>query len=592
MPNSTESAFDPAQTALLHERHMDGFRRLTETDLDADSASTPFEALGLKDSPSIDAENVPMKLGAIDVGTNSIHLVMAEISPQGDFHVLGADKDMVQLGKGGFQDHILTDDAINKGIEALKRFVKMAELKGVTKIKAVATSAVREARNGGEFVDRAASETGLDLRVITSEEEGRLIYLGVRNAVDLGRAENLIVDIGGGSVEFIVGSASRASLIHSVKLGGSRMAELFVRSDPPRAAEIKALRRHIQRQLAPLYEHIRPLPAPVRCIGTSGAIKSLAVICAHLRGVSYDDETTQLCFTHDELKSLLAVLTGTTRAERLEIPGMDARRVDACLPAATLLHLVMKTLRIPRIEFCDFALREGVIVDYIGSHRRKLQARATWPNPRMRSVVQLAERCNYRREHAEQVSRLARQLFDQLQPLHQLDGRFKELLVYAALLHDVGYMISQRGHHKHSYYLIRNGELKGFTDQEIEIIANIARYHRKERPKKFHFTYQQLDAVFRKPVKKLSVILRVANALDRTHYSVIRDIDCRVGDGAVVIESVASLDAELELYTTRRHERLFAREFGARLEVRIAGQVDAALESVQPSDSAAVSEDG
>ncbi|MBX3394605.1 MAG: Ppx/GppA family phosphatase [Phycisphaerae bacterium] len=566
---------------------MDVLRRIIEADGDAGLAFTPLDNLVPDDTPLADAAKAPMKLGAIDVGTNSIHLVMAEISPQGDFHVLGTDKDMVQLGKGGFQDHILTDDAINKGIEALKRFLKMAELKGVTKIKAVATSAVREARNGGEFVDRAAAETGLDLRVITSEEEGRLIYLGVRHAVDLGRAENLIIDIGGGSVEFIVGSANCASLIHSVKLGGSRMAELFIRSDPPRSAEIKALRRHIQRQVAPLYDHVRTFPAPLRCIGTSGAIKSLAVICAHLRGASYDEESTQLCISHEELKPLLAVLTGTTRAERLEIPGMDARRVDACLPAATLLHLVMKSLRIPRIEYCDFALREGVIVDYIGSHRRKLQARATWPNPRMRSVVQLAERCNYRREHADQVARLAGQLFDQLQPLHQMDGRFKELLVYAALLHDVGYMISQRGHHKHSYYLIRNGELKGFTDQEIEIIANIARYHRKERPKKPHFSYQQLDPVFRKPVRKLAVILRVANALDRTHYSVIRDIDCRIGDGVVVIEAVATLDAELELYTTRRHERLFSREFGARLEVRIAGQVDAGLEPVQSVDSAA-----
>lgn len=509
----------------------------------------------------------PMKFGAIDVGTNSIHLVMAEVSAKGDFKVLGADKDMVQLGKGGFQEHHLTTEAMDSGIDTLKRFVKMAELKGVSKIKAVATSAVREAYNGGEFVDRVSREIGLDLRVITSEEEARLIYLGVRHAMDLGRADNLIIDIGGGSVEFIIGSAQSAKFIHSVKLGGSRMAELFIRTDPPRPAEIKSLNRHIRRNLAPLFGYAKSLKAPPRCIGSSGAIKSIAIICGSLRGEAYDDETSKLRFTHDELKSLIARLTGMNRSRRLEIPGMDARRVDACLPAATLLHLVMKSLRISEIEYCDFALREGVIVDYIGSHRRKLQARATWPNPRMRSVIQLAERCNFRREHAEQVSRLALHLFDMLQPLHQLDGRYKELLSYAALLHDVGYMISQRGHHKHSYYLIRNGELKGFADQEIEIIANIARYHRKDRPKKLHYSYQQLELAHRKPVKKLAVLLRLANALDRTHYSVVKNLKCRIEAEHVIIDVWTAHDAELELYTTRRHENLFRREFNATLTV-------------------------
>ncbi len=532
-----------------------------------DNASTPL-TLPMPPLKFSDGEG-PMKFGAIDVGTNSIHLVMAEISPQGDFQVLGADKDMVQLGKGGFTAHVLTDEAMEKGVEALKRFVKMAELKEVTKIRAVATSAVREAHNGGEFVDRVMSEIGLDLRVITSEEEAKLIYLGVRHAMDMGRGDNLIIDIGGGSVEFIIGNDQQARFIHSAKLGGSRLAELYGRSDPLRPADIKEMRRHIQRNLAPLYAFSNTLPSTLRCIGTSGAIKAIGIMCAHLRGESYNGETGKLRFKHSEVKSLLALLSGMTRAERLRVPGMDSRRVDACGPAATLLHLVMKSLGIGELEYCDFALREGVIVDYIGTHRRKLQARATWPNPRHRSVVQLAERCNYRQTHAEQVARLASRLFDQLADLHGLGGNYKELLTYAALLHDVGYLISQRGHHKHAYYLIRNGELKGFTDQEIEIIANIARYHRRDRPKKYHYSYQHIEPEHRRPVKKLATLLRIANALDRTHYSVVEDISCRIEPGRVVMEVRPLRDAELELYTTRRHEALFEREFDAVLEVRL-----------------------
>jgi len=515
-------------------------------------------------------DTMPMKFGAIDVGTNSIHLVMAEISPQGDFQVLGADKDMVQLGRGGFTDHVLTPAAMEAGIDTLKRFVKMAELKGVSKIKAVATSAVREARNGGEFVDRVRREIGLDLRVINSEEEARLIYLGVRHAMSLGTANNLIIDIGGGSVEFVIGNSQSAKFIHSVKLGGSRLAELFIKSDPPGTEEIKAMRRQIRKRLQALFDVARAA-GPLRCIGSSGAIRNLSVLCAHLHGAPGENgQTPNPRIRHDDLKALLVRISPMTREERLKVPGMDARRVDAIFPALTLLHMVMKTLNIGEIEYCDFALREGVIIDYIGRHRRKLEARATWPSPRMRSLIHLAERCNYGREHAEQVARLASDLFEMLKPLHGLDGRYKELLAHAARLHDIGYMISQRGHHKHSYYLIRNGELKGFDEQEIEIIANIARYHRKERPRKSHYSFSQLDPIHRKPVRKLAVLLRIANGLDRTHYSIIRDLRCQIDGTQVIVQVHTPLDAELELYTCRRHEALFQREFGASLHVRLA----------------------
>ncbi len=567
----TESADEaPLATDLTEDRgRPDGFTRVAFDAAD-DALYATVDSIDRRRS----ASPAPMKFGAIDVGTNSIHLVMAEISPRGDFKVLGADKDMVQLGRGGFTEHLLTPEAMDAGIGALKRFVKMAELKGVTKIKAVATSAVREAQNGGEFVDRVWRETGLDLRVITCEEEGRLIYLGVRHAMSLGLADNLIIDIGGGSVEFIIGNSRRASFIHSVKLGGSRLAELFIKSDPPTGHEIKQMRRQIQRELSPLYNFARALPATPHCIGTSGAIKSLSLICSHLHGTLEDDEAPNPRTSHDGIKQVLARMSSMSRAERLRVPGMDARRVDASIPACTLLHMVMKTLGIEEIEYCDFALREGVIIDYISSHRRKLRARAAWPNPRLRSVIQLAERCDYRREHAEQVARLAMRIFDDLQPLHGVDGRFKELLSHAALLHDVGYLISQRGHHKHGYYLIRNGELKGFDEQEIEIIANIARYHRKERPKKSHYSFRHLHPSLRRPVRKLSVLLRIANALDRTHYSVVRDVRCRIEGDDVFIDVLTEHDVELELYTTRRHEALFQRELGARLHLSVSSEAD------------------
>lgn len=506
--------------------------------------------------------------GAIDIGTNSIHFVMVEISPEGDFQVVGSDKEMVRLGNGGFARGELTEEAMDLGIATLRRFLRVAELKGVTKIKAVATSAVRESRNGGDFVQRCLDELGLSVSVISMAEEGRLIYLGVQHAVDLGTADNLIVDIGGGSVEIIVGNAERAKCIRSVKLGGSRLAELFLRSDPYTPDEIKALRRHIRATLAPVLAELRHYPI-ARCIGTSGTIRSVAALCGRRR-LPIPSDSAPLRIERTELKTLFSDLAATSRAERLKFPGMDARRVDGCLPAAAVLLAIMKRTNVRTLEHCTFALREGVIVDYIGTHRRKLLARATWPDPRWRSVIEFAERCNYRKDHAEHVARMALQLFDDLAPLHGLDAAYRELLHIAALLHDVGHLIGHQAHHKHSYYLISNGKLKGFNPQEIETIANIARYHRKDRPRKSHYSFQQLDRQHRDPVRKLAVLLRLAEALDRTHGRIVEGVACRVDGTEVECRVRTNHDAELEMWTARRCAEPFEREFGRTLHLTLA----------------------
>jgi exopolyphosphatase/guanosine-5'-triphosphate,3'-diphosphate pyrophosphatase len=514
--------------------------------------------------------------GAIDIGTNSVHLVLVEISPEGDFRVIGSDKEMVRLGRGGFSKNELTDEAMDAGIAALRRFVRMARLKRVTKLKAVATSAVREARNGGDFVARAKDELDLLVNVISMEEEGRLIYRGVANAVDLGTHNNLIVDIGGGSVELIVGTAREAKCICSVKLGGLRLAELFLHSDPHSPSEYKALRQHVRHGLADALATMQGHPV-TRCIGTSGTIRSLAMLCAHRRGDYSDDPNAIGRITVADLRALRDQLRFSTRAERLRIPGMDARRVDGCLPAAIVLLEVMRGMNVAGLEHCASALREGVIVDYIGTHRRKLLARATWPDPRMRSVIQLAERCDFARNHSEHVAGLAVQLFDGLQPVLRLPEIYRELLRYAGLLHDIGYLIGHPAHHKHAYYLISNGKLRGFDAQEIQVIANIARYHRKDRPRKSHYSFQQLKNDHRQPVRRLSVLLRLADALDRTHYQIVDAVGCEISPDRVDLRVHTAHDAELELWTVRRIAPLFEKEFDLALGVRLAGASDVEL---------------
>ncbi|HUN82322.1 MAG TPA: Ppx/GppA phosphatase family protein, partial [Phycisphaerae bacterium] len=306
-------------------------------------SATPWTSTGEPNDPSFIQRRSevlrrppPTKFGAIDIGTNTVHLVMVEISSEGDFRILGRDKEMVQLGKGGFVRHLLTPQAIEAGVAALTRFSKMARLKGVNRVRAVATSAVREAKNGGDFVARARRELGIPIHVLSTDEEARLIYLAVRHAVNLGDRDNLIVDIGGGSVEIIVGSALRAETLFSAKLGALRLAELFIHSDPPTADEIKSLRKHILRFIEPLAARLGKRNF-ARCICTSGTFQNIATICAYRRGVTDVSGSAQLIVEEEELKDLGALMSRMTREQRLKVPGVEAKRVDNIIPGITAL---------------------------------------------------------------------------------------------------------------------------------------------------------------------------------------------------------------------------------------------------------------
>jgi exopolyphosphatase/guanosine-5'-triphosphate,3'-diphosphate pyrophosphatase len=280
----------------------------------------------------------------------------------------------------------------------------------------------------------------------------------------------------------------------------------------------------------------------------------------------------QLSIRREELKSFFSETAAMSRDCREALEGLDAQRVDSVIPATALLLSVMKTFDVQELRYCPSALREGILVEHIATNRAHLLARAAWPDPRTRSVLQLAERCGYRQSHAEQVARLAVQLFEQLRTVHLLEDGYRDLLRSACILHDIGYMISQQNHHKHSYYLIRNGGLQGFSEQEIEVIANIARYHRKGRPRKSHYSYAQLCKRHRPAVGKLSVLLRLANALDRTHYAAVDNVTCRIESDKIEVLVHTDKDAELELWTARKQGRWLRRAFDRDLEVTLAPQ--------------------
>jgi exopolyphosphatase/guanosine-5'-triphosphate,3'-diphosphate pyrophosphatase len=505
-----------------------------------------------------------LRLAAIDVGSNSIHMVIAQVDAAGGITELSRSREMVGLGRMSFPSHRLSGQAMERAMITLRRFVAEAGRWQCERTLAIATSAVRESENGGEFLERVRRELGVHVRVVSARDEARLIHLGVRQAIDLDGGPHLILDIGGGSVEFIVAAgADKPLLLESRKLGAARMTARYVKSDPVEARELKALLAHYDAELTPVLDEVRR-HRPVRMIGTSGAVESLAAICSG--GTSGGALSPMLRRT--DLQKLVDQLIESRAEDRARIKGLDDKRRDQILASAILVLEVFRRLDIDRLEVCRSALREGILVDYLARHRPELEVRREVPNPRRREIVDLGRRCHWQREHGEQVARLCVRLFDQLRPLHGLGRTDRELIEYAAVLHDVGRLIGREKHHKHSAYLIRNGDLEHFRKSEIEVIALIARYHRKSAPSKRHRRFRKLSRQWRHVVEVGAALLRVADGLDRTNCSIVVDVTCRTRSDEVELLIDSRGDAELEVWSARSRAKLFEHVIGRDVLVR------------------------
>lgn len=513
--------------------------------------------------------HVSMRVAAVDVGSNSIHMVVAQVESDGRFRVLDRAKDMVRLGRHTLSKGQLSRDAIDSGVRTLAAFRTLAERQGVTRVKAVATSAVREASNGGDFLERVENEVGWRLKVIHGREEARLIYLGVRHAIDLSGKPTLIVDIGGGSVELVLIRKGEPAVMDSVKLGVARLSERFLSSDPPTAAELAALDEHLDRELTPFLARIASERVR-RVIGTSGTLLNLISIAGHLRGDPPNGHLNNFVISAAEVSKVRRLLTRLTRQERLKVKGLDGKRADLIVAGAMLADHLIRKVGAKQLIACTWALREGVLLDFIARHRRGIEEAEQFDAPRRRSVVRLARHLGEASEHGPQVARLALRLFDQLEADFHLDETAREWLEFAALLHDVGHHIDHKNHHRHSHYLITNGELLGFRPEELEIIGLVARYHRKGAPKESDAEIKALPRDARQTVLTLSAILRVADALDRSHYSAVRDVTLLRRPGRLVLQlDTCGEDAALELWEARQRAGLLAELVGLDVEFRV-----------------------
>jgi exopolyphosphatase/guanosine-5'-triphosphate,3'-diphosphate pyrophosphatase len=510
-----------------------------------------------------------MKVAAIDIGSNSIHMVVARIDAHGHFTLLDRAKEMVRLGKGTLAARALSREAMQAGIQTLATFKRLADTQQIDRVVAVATSAVREAKNGGDFIAQIGRELGIHVDLITGREEARLIHLAVSNALDLREGWTVLVDIGGGSVELVLAERGIVKVQESLKLGVLRLAERFFTHEPPARDEVEALEEYLDRQLASFYKRARGIEL-TRLVGTSGTLLNIAAIALQMDGAPAPERLHAVTLRAKDIQRVRKLIVRSDREERQRLPGLDRRRVDTVVPGVILIDHVMRRLEVPELVTCEWALREGVLLDFVRRHGREIEEIETITDPRRRSVLHLGRRLNFEEGHSQQVARIALALFDQTAERHRLGEREREWLEYAALLHDVGNHIAHSRHHRHSYYLIVHGELLGFDPKEIGLIAALARYHRKAGPKDDDEELTALPSGMRAAVPPLAALLRVADALDRSHFSVVREVTVG-GRGKDVTIGVRAggHDAELELWAARRKADIFEQVFGVRVTLQI-----------------------
>jgi exopolyphosphatase/guanosine-5'-triphosphate,3'-diphosphate pyrophosphatase len=491
-----------------------------------------------------------MRLAAIDIGTNSVHMIVVRVRPDLSFEVVDREKEMVRLGAGGLDGKKLTHEAMTSALQALSKFERIASSHQVDQVLAAATSATREAENGGEFLAAIERTTGIRPRVITGTEEARLIHMAAVYGVDTPKA-TVVIDIGGGSVEITRGVGPESQFARSFKLGVIRLTERFVTSDPISGRDERKMIRHISEQVD---QYVRRIVGAGfdRVIGTSGTILSIGTVATALDRGTVPTEARNLRVPAKSIRRFRKVVTEMDLEHRLQLPGLDPRRADLTVAGVVLIDTLLRRLEADEITLCDLALREGLVLDYIHRHRSDIARVDRYPDVRRRSTIELAERCNWEAKHARHVAKIALALFDHTTSIHGLGDREREWLEFASLLHDIGNHISYQKHHRHSYYLIKHGDLRGFEPDEIEIIALVARYHRRAQPARSHIGMDSLPRKMHKTVRYLGAFLRIAETLDRSQNGVVRRVEVRERAGLLRLDLFAVGDSELEVWAANR----------------------------------------
>ncbi|MBX7118943.1 MAG: Ppx/GppA family phosphatase [Gemmatimonadaceae bacterium] len=520
-------------------------------------------ALRAPDGPYRQArDDAGRRIAAIDIGSNSIRQIVADVSPDGQIRIVDEMKAAPRLGAGLSATGQLDERHMDEAVEALSRMATLARQQGCKRIEVVATSAVRDARNGATFLSRVRRETGLRPRVLVGEEEARLAFRSALAHFELGAGRSVVMDIGGGSLELALAAEGLVERLITFPFGAIRLTEQFLAGKAgPKG--VRKLRKHVRAAIKKVL--------PVRdwrgaeVIGSGGTFTNLAGMYLARQGIKVRSVHGTRIPRH-EVEHILEQLATMTVQERLQVPGLNAGRADIIVAGLAVAAEVLDRVEPRELAASGFGIREGLLLE----SAQVMPVIADPGEARARSVLGFAERCHYEAPHSKQVQQLALQLFDALGARLGCAPAERQTLADAALLHDVGYHINYEGHHKHSYHLILHADLLGIGPEEQVVIAQVARYHRGGEPKRKHLAWWELDRDGREKVRRLAALLRVADGFDRGHASAVERVKVRWLERAIRITPVprrANDPMRLELWGAARKAQLLEAVAGLPVEI-------------------------
>jgi len=506
----------------------------------------------------------------IDLGTNTFHLLIVEISERDEFMVKEKFKEPVKLGESGITTGKIAEVAFERGIAALINFKKLIDSRKATRILAFATSAVRSASNGAVFISEAKKKTGIDIRTINGNEEASLIFTGVKNGVQLPYNEPvLLVDIGGGSVEFIVTKENKPVLLRSLNIGAARLMETFKYSDPITKEELNTATQFLKLEMKGLIQELQEFNIK-KIIGSSGTFETLGTIIAYQKkDILSLEHMNGYRFTKESFLGVFEKLQATDREGRLKMAGMDPMRADLIVMGSVVVNILCSELTVETFILSSFALKEGILYDYIEEKKNRVQnlVGVIDRNVRFRAVRNFGKKFHYDQDHGLQVAELALSIFDQLQSIHGYDEEEKELLKYGSMLHDIGHFLNRSGHHKHGQYMVMNSGLSGFSTDELLVIGNIVRYHRKSPPTRDHLHFSIMHQNVRLMVRRLAGILRIADNLDRGHRHLVKQVKLEILPNIIWMRVKAADKIDIEIRAVHENKELFEQVFEKQLEI-------------------------
>lgn len=497
------------------------------------------------------------RIAAIDIGSNSIRCIIAEATKDGKFKILDDEKATVRLGERLAMSGVISDGASERAIEAIRRFQKLVTGLNVEAVEAVATSAVRTATNGKELVATLSEELGHEIRIISGEEEAELTAASALSNFDMYGKRYAMVDIGGGSVEIVTAYGNHVEEVYSIDLGAVVMTDRFLKSDPIAENELRKLRKFIRESLKRTFTGKKISVDSL--IGSGGTLTALGCMAMQMRKDNYVSVHGSEVL-HAEVVHLLAMLIHRDLKGRRTIPGLNQDRADIIVAGVVVIDEIMRFLGANRVLVNERGIREGLLIRAM--KRLGLAAGSGTPPTWRDSIEEFAVSCHVDEQHAKHVTRMALSIFDVLALPFGLQKAERKLLEAAAILHDCGYFINYGSHHKHSYHLIRHSELFGFTPRERELIAQIARYHRKSLPKRKHDAFQNLKEKDQAIVARLGGILRLADGLDRRRNGLVQDVSCLFGGTAITVKLTATEDVSVEIFGANAKKDLFEKAFG------------------------------